>query len=243
VDGDGRPEIFATHFENEYNTLYRNLGRGIFIDATAKFGLATDSLPWIGWGCVLADLDNDGWPDALVANANIDDNASTQGQPLSYEQPPLLHHNRDGRRFVLANQGAGAYFAGSHLGHGLAVGDLDDDGDLDVVIAHKDGPPAILRNDTDAGNHWVRLILEGTRSNRDAIGATVEIQAGGRVLHRLQKNGQSLMSAHDPRLLIGLGAATSIDRVTVRWPSGAVSTLAGLKPDQSHRLIEPGAGP
>ena len=148
VDGDGRPELFVTNFDNEYNTLYRNLGRGYFVDATASFGLAADSVPYISWGCALADLDNDGWPDAVVANAEIDDNAESLGKTLSYEQPPLLHHNLAGQRFRLANRGAGAYFEGRHLGHGLAIGDLDDDGDLDLVINHKDGPPAILRNDT-----------------------------------------------------------------------------------------------
>ncbi len=87
VDGDGRPELFVTNFADEYDTLYRNLGRGYFLDATANFGLAVDSIPWIGWGCVLADLDNDGWPDIVVANANIDDNAESLGKPLSYGEP------------------------------------------------------------------------------------------------------------------------------------------------------------
>ena len=110
VDGDGRPELFVTNFENEYNTLYHNLGKAAFIDATSKFGLVVDSLPWIGWGCVLADFDNDGWPDIAVANANIDDNAESLGKVLSYEQPPLLYQNHCGTRFSLANRGAGAVF-------------------------------------------------------------------------------------------------------------------------------------
>ena len=104
VDGDGRPELFVTNFDNEYNTLYRNLGRGYFVDATASFGLAADSVPYISWGCALADLDNDGWPDVVVANAEIDDNAESLGKTLSYEQPPLLHHNPAGQRFRLANR-------------------------------------------------------------------------------------------------------------------------------------------
>jgi hypothetical protein len=243
VDGDGRPELFVTNFENEYNTLYRNLGKGTFIDATARFGLAVDSLPWIGWGCLLADLDNDGWPDIVVANANIDDNAESMGRPIGYEQPALIHQNQGGRGFRLAGRGAGAYFDGQHLGHGLAVGDLDDDGDLDLVVNHKDGPPAILRNDTPGNHRWLRLVLEGTRSNRDAIGARVEVHAGGRVIHRLQKSGHSLMSAHDPRMLVGLGTATDADRVLVRWPSGAVSTLERPAPGQTHRVVEPRTAP
>jgi enediyne biosynthesis protein E4 len=239
VDGDGRPDLFVTNFANEYNTLYRNLGREMFLDETASFGLAVDSLPWIGWGCILADLDNDGWPDCVVANAEIDDNAESGGKPVSYAQPPLLHRNLAGKQFRLATRGAGAYFEGRHLGHGLAVGDLDDDGDLDLVISHKDGPPAILRNDTPARNHWVRFVLTGTRSPRDAVGASIEVNAGRRIIHRLKKSGHSLMSSHDPRILVGVGTALSVDRVTVRWPSGQVSTLDHPAIDRTHQVNEP----
>ena len=243
VDGDGRPDLFVTNFSNEYNTLYRNLGRDVFLDETANFGLAVDSIPWTGWGCILADLDNDGWLDCVVANADVDDNAESGGKPVSYAQPPLLHHNLAGRKFQLANRGAGAYFEGRHLGHGLAAGDLDDDGDLDLVINHKDGPPAILRNDTPTRNHWIRFALTGTRSPRDAVGAVIEVKAGGRSIHRLKKSGHSLMSSHDPRVLVGLGTAEAVERVIVRWPSGQVSTLDHPAIDRTHQLVEPRAMP
>ena len=222
VNGDGRPELFVTNFADEYNTLYRNLGGGNFLDATAMFGLAADSIPFIGWGCALADLDNDGWPDAFVANARIDDNVAPDGAVTGYDEPPLLHRNSDGRRFRRA-RGAGPYFATGHAGHGVAVGDLDDDGDLDLVVNHKDGPPAVLRNDTPTAARWVRLKLSGRLGNRDGIGARVELVAGGRTIVRQRKSGASLMSSHDPRMLVGLGGASRVDRIKVAWPSGRES--------------------
>jgi hypothetical protein len=239
LDGDGRPELFVTNFQEEYNTLYKNLGQGNYLDVTANLGLAVDSLPWIGWGCALADLDGDGWPDIVVANGHIDDNARVFGQPADYRQPPLLHRNLGGNRFQLANRGAGLYFSTAHVGHGLAVGDLDDDGDLDLVVSHKDGPPAILRNDTSMAGRWIRLELVGTRSNRDSIGALVSVEAGGRIIHRQRKGGCSLMSSHDPRLLIGLGSDQRSVTVTARWPSGAISRLEGLSTNQTHEITEP----
>ncbi len=239
VDGDGLPELFVTNFQEEYNTLFKNLGRGGFMDVTANFNLAVESLPWIGWGCALADLDSDGWPDIVVANGHIDDNALVFGQPTGYSQPALLHRNLAGKRFRLVNRGAGAYFAANHVGHGLAVGDLDDDGDLDLVINHKDGPPAILRNETTPIGRWIRLKLVGTRSNRDAIGASVTVQVDGRTIRRQRKGGCSLMSSHDPRLLIGLGSSADSVSLKVRWPSGAISQFDRLGTNRSHELVEP----
>ena len=241
VDGDGRPELFVTNFAGEYNTLYQNLGRGLFLDVTTLKGLAADSIPWIGWGCALADFDNDGWPDCFVANGGLDDNAHLLNSPIPYAQPPLLYRNGGGQKFRLVNRGAGTYFAGRHVAHGVAVGDLDDDGDLDLVVSHKDGPPALLRNDTPSDNRWIRLKLVGTRSNRDAIGARVEVIAGGRAIHRQRKGGSSLMSSHDPRLLIGVGPAKAVSQVMVSWPSGAVSVLPDLATNRTYTIVEPAA--
>lgn len=239
VDGDGRPEIIVTNFANEANTLYQNLGKGRFLDISPYFGFASDTLPWVGWGTALADFDNDGWPDNFVTNGQIDNNRHLLGQPIKYEQPASLFHNKQGRRFRLATKDAGPYFASAHVGRGAAFGDLDNDGDIDIVVSHKDGPPALLRNDSRHSNHWIRLVLQGTRSNRDAVGAKVQVVVGPRTIHRQRKGGCSMLSSNDPRLLIGVGQAGEVAKLSVSWPSGAVSTLENLALDQTYTVIEP----
>ena len=208
-------------------------------------------MPWIGWGCALVDFDNDGWPDCFVANGHIDDNRHQIGPNLAYAEPPLLHRNvpaeyaqklaanQSGRRFKLSTRDVGPYFSTKHVARGAAFGDLDNDGDIDIVVNHKDGAPAILRNDTPGANRWIRLNLVGTRSNRDAIGTLVEIEAGGRTIYRQRKGGCSMQSAHDPRLLVGLGAVEEVTGVVIRWPSGTVSRLAHLKSDKAYEIVEP----
>ena len=142
-------------------------------------------------------------------------------------------------RFRLATRDAGPYFDSDHVGRGAAFGDLDDDGDIDIVVNHKDGAPALLRNDTQTDNHWIRLSLVGTVSNRDAVGARVEVELAGRTLVRQRKGGASLESSHDPRLLIGLGQEAEARKVTIRWPSGRVSVAEHLAADTSYRVVEP----
>jgi hypothetical protein len=239
VNGDGRPELFVTNFAHESAAFYLNLGKGLFLDSTPRFGLAADTMPFVGWGCALADLDNDGWPDCFVSNGHVDDNRRELGQAVDYAEPALLFHNLGGKRFRLATRDGGPYFDTPHVGRGVAFGDFDNDGDIDIIVNHKDQSPAILRNDTGSANHWVRLDLRGTRSNRDAVGARVEVVAGGRTIHRQRKGGYSMESSHDPRLLIGLGTAGTVTRLTVRWPSGAVSTREQLAVDRAHTIVEP----
>ncbi|HEV3168318.1 MAG TPA: CRTAC1 family protein [Isosphaeraceae bacterium] len=258
INGDGLPELFVTNFQNEYNTLYENQGSGIFLDTTAFIGLAADSMPWVGWGCALADFDNDGWPDAFVANGHVDNNRHQLGQNVDYEEPPLLHRNvsvdrgsppppsKDAegtrqavsRRFKLSTRDVGPYFSSKHVARGAAFGDIDNDGDIDIVINHKDGEPAVLRNDTPNSNHWIRLKLVGTKSNRDALGARVELQTEGLTIFRQRKGGCSMESANDPRLLVGLGPAEEVTKLVVRWPSGEQTTLEHLKTNQEYEIVE-----
>ncbi len=242
VNGDGLPDLFATNFANEYNTLHINLVSGLFMDATSFYGLAADTMPFVGWGTALADFDNDGWPDNFVANGHVDDNRRQFRQNYKYAEPPLLFLNLKGKRFRLATKDAGPYFETKHLGRGAAFGDIDNDGDIDIVVNHKDGAPALLRNDTKSDNHWIRLELHGTKSNHDAIGTRVEIEVGGRTIFRQRKSGYSLMSSNDPRLLIGVGPKGEVDKVTLRWPSGMVSMHQHLKTDRSYKIVEPTQG-
>jgi enediyne biosynthesis protein E4 len=239
VNGDGLPELFVTNFTNEYSTLYQNHGNGNFMDSTPFFGLASDSMPWVKWGCALSDFDNDGWPDCFFVNGHVDNNRRQLGQPVDYEEHPLLFRNVQGKRFRLATRDAGPYFDTKHVGRGAAFGDIDNDGDIDIVVNHKDGAPALLRNDTKSGNHWIRFALQGTKSNRDAIGAKIEVTAGGRTIYRQRKGGYSMQGTNDPRVTVGIGTAPEVSKAVIRWPSGIVQTLENLKVDQEHKVIEP----
>ncbi len=258
-DGDGRPELFVTNFQNEHIAYYRNQSGSVpepaggppsalFAESSTAAGLVADSKPWVGWGCALADFDGDGWPDAFVANGHIDDNRKDLAPTLSYPEPPLLFRNvaaddrlgaGAGRLFQLSTRDVGPYFVERHVARGAAFGDLDDDGDIDIVVNHMDGPPALLRNDTPRAGRWIRLELVGTRSNRDAIGALVRVTAGGRTIVRQRKGGCSMQSTNDPRLLIGLGAVDEVERLVVRWPSGAVSEREHLATDRTYAVMEP----
>src|SRR5262249_21779314 len=152
------------------------------------------------------------------------------GQPIDYTEPPLLHRNIEGRRFRLATRDVGPYFSSTHVARGVAFGDLDDDGRLDIVVNHKDAAPAVLMNRTPLGkNGWGRLTRVGTKSNRDGVGARIKVDLGGRTIYRQRKGGMSMESAHDPRVLIGVGAAPEVAKLTVRWPSGEVTTREHLE--------------
>lgn len=241
VDGDGLPELFVSHFRNEYATLYRNIGNATFDDVSASVGIVQGSTGEVGWGCALADFDNDGWPDMFVANGHVDDNLEKLGQKVSYAERSRLWRNVGAGRFQLVPD-AGPFFAQEHVARGAAFGDLDNDGDIDIVISRMDARPIILSNESASGS-WIRLHLMGRRSNRSAIGASVVVHAEGQAIHRHLKGGGSYLSANDPRLLIGLGSARGVDRVEIRWPSGQRSTLTSPAIGTTHRVAEPDGEP
>jgi hypothetical protein len=237
TDGDGYPELFVTNFDGEYNTIHRTTDGRIFDDVSAAAGIVRDSIPDVGWGCALADFDNDGWPDMLTVNGHVDDNLAQLGRDGDYAQRPKVWRNRGGCRFRLVAD-PGTYFTAGHAARGAAFGDLDNDGDLDVVVSHMDGRPAVILNESQPA-HWIRLDLAGVRSNRSAIGTAVVVHVGGRVLYRQVKGGGSFASSNDPRILIGVGDAMRIERVEIRWPRGGRTTLADPVLDRTYRVIEP----
>jgi enediyne biosynthesis protein E4 len=240
-DGSGRLSIFVTNFSNEMHALYRPLPNGQYQHATVGAWINAIGLGYVGFGTGFFDYDRDGFEDLVITNGLV---ARHPHPPDTRAQLPVLFQNtghaRDRAapvRFVPVTERGGPYFQKLHMGRGLALGDLDNDGRIDIVISHSNEPVTILRNELDNGNHWLGIGLVG-KPNADAIGAKVTLEVGGRTLLKVTKNGGSYLSASDPRLVFGLGAETKVGRLTVRWPSGRTQMWEGLKPDQYWVLVE-----
>jgi hypothetical protein len=231
-DGDGRPDIAVTNFYGESTTLYRNLGGGLFGDETAAAGIAFPTRYLLGFGAAFLDANNDGVLDLITANGHL--------HPLPnapYKMPAQLFLGWRGR-FREATAARGSALSQPRLGRALAVGDLDNDGRVDAVLIDHKGPLAYLHNRTADAGHFVVLRLEGSGSNRDAVGAQVVVRAGGRSQFAWRTGGGSYQSASDSRLHFGLGAATGIERIHVTWPSGRVQEFHDLAADHGYCLRE-----
>lgn len=232
-DNSGRFSIFKTNFAEEYNSLYHNEGDH-FTDVSFRSKTAASSIPFVGWGTAFFDYDNDGLLDLIAVNGHVypQMDQASRGASAGYRQRKLLYHNRgDGTFDEVANQ-LGAALTEPRVSRGLAIGDLDNDGRLDVVINDLDGSPQLLHNEIANAGHWLVVKLRGKGQNTDAIGAVVTVKAGPLTQMRVVQSGTSYLSQEDMRRHFGLGAASQADSVEVKWPDGTTSALTAVKANQ-----------
>jgi hypothetical protein len=236
---NGLIDVYNTTFSDDYNPLYRNDGDANFTDISYQLGIAEPTIPFLGWGTAFFDFDNDGWKDLVVANGHVYPAVDRMPWGTSWAQRPLLFRNVEGARFDLMPAVEGTALANTYVGRGLAVGDLFNDGKLDVVINTLDGVPALLRNVSLDKNHWIEFkLIGGPRSPRDAVGATVYVTANKIRQRGDVVSGGSYESTNDPRVHFGLGNCTLIDSVEVHWPSGAKERFSVSQVDRIVTLTE-----
>jgi hypothetical protein len=234
----GRPSIFVTNFTDENDLLYRNQGNWDFDEVSYASGVALPSLPWVKWGTAFVDLTNDGWLDLITVTGHVYPQADQLPSGGGYRQPKLLQMNQKDGTFCDASDQAGEALKERRVSRGLAVGDLFNDGNMDVVIEDLDGKPMILRNHGVPGNHWVSFELDGTKTNRLALNARIKIVAGGMTQTGEIHSGGSYLSQSDLRVHFGVGSATKIDKVEIHWPSGLVENLTNVAADQHYNVLE-----
>ena len=247
-NGDGKLDIFKTNFSDDTATLYRNNGNGTFDDVTYPAGLGLNT-KYLGWGTMFFDFDNDGWPDLLLVNGHVYPEVDSQHLGSTFQEPRVLYHNNGNGTFTDISADAGPGITAMNSSRGLAIGDLWNDGRLSAVISNMNGPPSLLVNDARNANHWIAFRLVGTpiplvpqlgahRSSRDAIGGRITMKAGSRLFVDEVRSGSSYDSNNDMRVHFGLGSATKLDSVEVRWPSGLIEQFDKLAVDKIHTLKE-----
>ena len=238
VDGDGWQDIYITHLDFELNRLYRNHQDGTFDDDTFRSGIGNKAILLSGVGMKFLDYDNDGWIDILQLNGAMLDNIQLQHSEVSYKEPLLMFRNTGKGQFTKVSDSLGPDFVRPIAGRGLATADFDNDGDTDIAINVRGDYPELLRNDGGNTNHWLEVLLIGTRSNRDGIGSSLKLSSEGLVQVQQAKGGTSYMSASDSRILFGLGRRTKIEYLEITWPSGQVDRLKNVPVDRITAVKE-----
>jgi hypothetical protein len=238
-DRSGRFSLFVTNFSEEYNDLFHNDGDH-FTDVSFRSKTAPPSLPLVGWGTAFIDYDNDGWLDLIAVNGHVYPqlDKARLGASAGYRQRKLLYHNRGDGTFDEVAAQFGPVLTDERVSRGLAAGDFDNDGRIDVVINDLDGSPQLLHNELADRGNWLTVKLTGAGHNTDAIGAVVVARTGAVTQTRLVQSGTSYLSQNDMRLHFGLGAATSVDSLEVRWPDGKTSKLENVKANQIIKVQE-----
>jgi hypothetical protein len=235
-DGNGFLDIAKTNFSGDLPSLYLNEDGEFFRDASREAGLGVRQL--LGWGAAFLDIDEDGWPDLVMANGHIYPEVDAMGGGETYRQLTLLYRNLGNGRFRDITTVAGPALQLTRPARALAAGDLDGDGRPEIVITNMSEAPTLLKNESPRGN-WIRVELQGTKSNRSAIGARVVVEAGGRKQMNEVRAGGSYYSQHEFALYFGLGSAVTVDRITVLWPSGAKQVRSGVAANRSVMIEEP----
>jgi hypothetical protein len=239
INGDGRQDLFVANVDQEMFSLYQNEGKESFSDVAAFHGVAQATRLLSGWGLKFFDYDNDGLVDLFLANGHPDDMIESYSQQVRYKEPLVLFHH-DGKKLSNVSAEAGPVFKKMFPARGLAVGDFNNDGRIDVLIGNNGEAPVLLKNNAGDGHHWLGVKLQGTACNRDGIGATIAWSAGGTKRTRFKANGGSYLSSHDMREVLGLGPAAKVDWLEITWPppSGRVERFTDLPLDRYVTIVE-----
>jgi hypothetical protein len=234
----GRLSLFVTHFSEEYAALFRNDGNMSFTDVSFQAGIATPTIPYVGWGTAFFDFDNDGWLDLFMVNGHVYPQVDTLDVGARYREPKLLFLNQHDGTFRNISELAGPAIRVPQVSRGAAFGDLFNDGRIDIVVGNLDGRPLILRNEGGAHNHWIEFELAGTKSNRLALNARLKAVAGDLVQVDEVRSGGSYLSQNDLRIHFGLASHDHLDRIEILWPSGKTDTIRDLAADHLYSVKE-----
>jgi len=237
-NNDGWPDVVITDLANQRYALFSNLRDGTFDYATNRTGLGVISQLHSGWGVRFLDYDNDGWKDLFIAQSHVMDTIEVSEPHLRYRESPLLLRNDGGKKFLDVSAAAGEVFQQRWAARGMAIGDINNDGKVDAVVASTNGPAWLLLNDTQTTNHWIEFKLQGVKSNRDGIGATLKITTSLGDQYATVTTGGSYQSSSDPRIHFGVGTDAMVKLVEIHWPSGVLQSLHDVSADQILKVKE-----